>query len=281
MKIIVEPTVYLIGRQTVNDEALDNFLADHGVEAWGTDTEVGGEILSEVGGRLCYMSFAKPRPGGSEAYLGNIKQSGHGSVLEHAVWNLLVVGISRTCSHELVRHRAGFGFSQLSQRYVDESIAEYVCPDVIATDPELYAIWLDAVERSHAAYLTLVEKLNERVLLERYMAATGGGAEPATVNELRSWALTSLDRDARTEVRKTVRQAARSVLPGATETKLFITANARALRHFIELRGSAKAEPEIRKLAAKIMRIMQQESPNIFGDYRLTPEGIETPYEKV
>src|SRR5947207_1050106 len=127
IRIIREPTVYLVGRQTVQDAELDRFLADHGV-SWQTDTEVAGEQLVEVAGRLCYMSFAKPRPGGNKTYLGHILEVGHGSVLEHAVWDFIFVGVSRSLTHDLIRHRH-MGYSQLSQRYVDESIAEYVEPD--------------------------------------------------------------------------------------------------------------------------------------------------------
>src|SRR5436189_6010537 len=75
----------------------------------------------------------------------------------------------------------------------------------------------------------------------------------------------------RTLRRKLARQAARSVLPNATETKIFVTANARALRHFVELRGNRHAETEIRKLAIAVLRIMQAEAPNLFGDYQLVP----------
>jgi thymidylate synthase (FAD) len=73
--------------------------------------------------------------------------------------------------------------------------------------------------------------------------------------------------------RKLARQAARSVLPNATETKIFVTANARALRHFIELRGSEHADIEIRKVAVAVLKIMQQEAPSIFADYTLVPLG--------
>jgi thymidylate synthase (FAD) len=242
MRIIREPAVYLLGRQKVETEELDRLLKDHGV-SWQTDTEIAGEHLTEVAGRLCYMSFARPRPGGNQAYLQHILEVGHGSVLEHAVWDFVFVGVSRTLTHELIRHRAGFGYSQLSQRYVDESVAEYVEPDEIATDPELHRIWLESVAQSHQAYLLLAAKLQEKLQ-----------AEP--------------DRTLR---RKLARQAARSVLPNATETKIFVTANARALRHFIELRGSRHAEPEIRKLAIKVLQIMQKEAPHIFGDYQLVP----------
>ena len=221
---------------------LDRFLTDHGV-SWQTDTEVAGEHLAEISGRLCYMSFARPRPGGNLAYLNHIREVGHGSVLEHAVWNLIFAGVSRSLTHELIRHRAGFGYSQLSQRYVDESIAEYVEPDCIADNPDLHRLWLDAISHSHQAYMKLVERLQE----------------------------TFKDEPDKTLRRKLARQAARSVLPNATETKIFVTANARALRHFIELRGNQHAEVEIRKLAIQVLHIMKSEAPHLFSDYQLTP----------
>src|SRR5580704_3058427 len=239
IRIILEPSVYLLGKQMVDDARLDRFLSDHGV-SWQSDSEVAAEVITETAGRVCYMSFAKPRPGGNSAYLTHIKEVGHGSVLEHAVWSFIVTGISRSCSHELVRHRAGWAYSQLSQRYVDESVAEYVEPDIIANDPELHAIWLEAVGHSHAAYVKLVEKLNAKL------------ADPKTA----AAAMVPPDAD-RTTRRKTARQAARSVLPNATETKIFVTANARALRHFIEMRASQHAEVEIRKLAVQVLRILQ------------------------
>jgi thymidylate synthase (FAD) len=242
IRIFREPLVYLVGRQTVSTEELDRFLEDHGV-AWQTDTEVAAEQLIETAGRVCYMSFAKPRPGGNAAYVGHLLEVGHGSVLEHAAWNFIITGVSRSLTHELVRHRAGFGYSQLSQRYVDESVAEYVEPDVIADDPELHRLWLETVARTHDAYIHLATKLQEKFK----------------------------DEPDRTQRRKLARQAARSVLPNATETKIFVTANARALRHFIEMRASRFAEVEIRKLAVQLLRILQQEAPNLFGDYVLQP----------
>jgi thymidylate synthase (FAD) len=257
IRVIREPSVYLVGRQVVDHAEVDRFLADHGV-TWKSDTEVGGEYLVETAGRTCYMSFAKPRPGGNKTYLHHILEVGHGSVLEHAAWNFVFTGISRSCSHELVRHRAGWGYSQLSQRYVDESVAEYVEPDAIAADPEAHALWLEAVGHAHRAYVKLVERLNERFK----------------------------DEPDRTLRRKMARQAARSVLPNATETKIFVTANARALRHFIEMRASRHAEVEIRKLAVAVLRLMQAEAANLFGDYELIPlpdgtfEAI-TPHRKV
>jgi len=247
IRILHEPAVYLVGRQVVDDAEVERFLADQGV-SWQTDTEVAGEQLAEIAGRLCYLSFARPRPGGNKTYLGHIKEVGHGSVLEHAAWNFVFTGCSRSLTHELVRHRAGMAYSQLSQRYVDESIAEYVEPDVIAADPALHKVWLQAVAQAHLAYVQLVG-----LLAESYK-----------------------DEPDRTLRRKLARQAARSVLPNATETKIFVTANARALRHFIEMRASRHAEVEIRKLAVKVLQIMMVEAPNLFDDYQLVPLGDGT-----
>jgi thymidylate synthase (FAD) len=194
------------------------------------------------------MSFAKPRPGGNGAYLHHILEVGHGSVLEHAVFNLIITGVSRSFTHELIRHRAGFGYSQLSQRYVDESTADWVEPDAIAEDPRLHEIWVRAIENCHRAYTELVDGL------------VGKFAEVPD----------------KTLRRKLARQAARSILPNATETKIFVTANVRALRHFIELRCNEHAEVEIRKVAAEVLRTVQQAAPHMFGDYVLEPLGDGT-----
>jgi thymidylate synthase (FAD) len=240
LEIVREPKVYLVGRQTVDAEGVERFLADEGV-SWRTDTEVGGEQLAEIAGRVCYMSYGKGRKTNRE-FIGHLVEVGHGSVLEHGVWSFLITGVSRSFTHELIRHRH-FSYSQLSQRYVDESDSDFIEPDVIAEDPELHAAWREAVEASRRAYDRLVEGLERRFT----------------------------DVPEKTLRRKLARQAARSVLPNATETKIFVTGNARALRHFIELRGSEHAEVEIRKVAVEILRIMQQEAPSLFADYTLVP----------
>jgi thymidylate synthase (FAD) len=225
---------------------------------------VGGEQIVEAAGRICYMSFGKGRKTNKE-YIENLMSMKHGSVLEHAVWDLVIAGVSRSFSHELVRHRAGFGYSQLSQRYVDETQANFVEPEIIAKDERLHGVWLRAVKASHAAYVELVDGLMA-VAEER---ATASGEK---VNK--------------THLRKQVREAARSVLPNATETMIFVSANARALRHFIELRGSEGADAEIRRVAVQVLRVMQAEAPTLFGDYTIEtlPDGSDvarTDWEKV
>jgi thymidylate synthase (FAD) len=227
---------------------VQRFLDDEAT-SWTTDSDNGTELVAELAGRVCYMSFGE-RQGrrSNREYLANIISMEHGSVLEHAVWNFVVTGVSRSFSHELVRHRAGWGYSQLSQRYVDESDTDFVEPDVIADDPDLHAVWLESVQRSHDAYLRLAEQLLRKV------------AETSPELKLRNRRIRA-------------RQAARSVLPNATETKIFMSANARALRHFIEYRGAPDAEPEIRKVAVKLCEVMQAEAPSLFGDYQLEELG--------
>jgi thymidylate synthase (FAD) len=245
-KIITEPRVYLIGRQSIDEGMLKAFLDDEDF-VFETDTDVPAEIIAEAAGRVCYMSFGKGRKTNAD-YLERIISSHHGSVLEHCVWNFLVTGISRSLTHELIRHRAGWGYSQLSQRYVDESDAKFVVPPLYRENEELYGRWLSAVEAAHKAYVDLVE------------------ATDPYVEELNPH-LTATDR------RKIVRQSARSVLPNACETKIFITANARALRHFFEMRGSIHADTEIRELAIAMFRIMKEEAPNIMADLSVVIEG--------
>src|SRR6185437_1752422 len=123
------------------------------------------------------------------------------------------------------------------------------------------ASWLAAIEQTHEAYKELVEKLAAKVQTEH----------------------PDLGRTARM---KMAREAARSVLPNATETKMLFSANARALRWIITLRGGEGAEPEIRKFAVKLCRVMQQEAPVLFGDFEVVQlpdgsEGVKAGHQKV
>jgi len=204
-----------------------------------------GERLAEFAGRLCYMSQKNPANRGTREYLENIKKQGHGSVLEHATYSLLLEGVSRSLTHELVRHRAGFAYSQLSQRYVDESNAAFVIPPAIIGDEALLAEWKTQVEGAQATYVALVDKL-----MERY-----------------KWVEDKVHR------RKMAREAARGVLPNSTETKIVVTANARAWRTMLELRSSEGAEFEIRRMAVTILRVLQDIAPGFFADFEVYTAG--------
>ncbi|HET8769367.1 MAG TPA: FAD-dependent thymidylate synthase [Gemmatimonadaceae bacterium] len=208
-----------------------------------------GERLAEFAGRLCYMSQRNPASRSTREYLENIKKQGHGSVLEHANYSLLIEGVSRSLTHELVRHRAGFAFSQLSQRYVDESDAAFVVPPAILGDEALVAAWKAQIESAQATYVALVDKL-----MDRY-----------------KWV------DDKVHRRKMAREAARGVLPNSTETKIVVTANARAWRTMLELRSSEGAEFEIRRMAVLTLRVLQAEASAFFNDFEvyMAPDRVE------
>src|SRR5213595_1941746 len=231
MEIFRAPRVTLIARPEFIEP-------EHLHVQWRGDSSP-GERLAEFAGRICYMSQHNPANRSTAEYLENIKKQGHGSVLEHAVYVLLIEGISRSCSHELVRHRAGFAYSQLSQRYVDESHAAFVVPPAVIGDEKLETMWKTQVEGAQATYVALVEQL-----MERY-----------------SWVVDRVHR------RKMAREAARAVLPNATETKIVVTGNARAWRTMLELRSSEGAEMEIRRLALAALRLLQREAIGFFSDF--------------
>jgi thymidylate synthase (FAD) len=130
----------------------------------------------------------------------------------------------------------------LSQRYVPESDAAMVEPEVIAADPELHARFVTATEAGVRAYTELLEGLEQRF----------AGVGNATLRH------------------KQARQAARAVLPNATETRIVVTGNYRAWRHFIAMRASEHADVEIRALAVECLRQLQKVATNVFADFTIS-----------
>jgi thymidylate synthase (FAD) len=216
---------------------------------WETDTD-GGQALAEFAGRACYQSWKKPNPvtATNAGYLRHILDVGHLSVLEHGTVTMYFSGVSRSLTHELIRHRH-FSYSQLSQRYVPERDAAMVEPDVIAEDPELHAKFVEATDAAVRAYTELLEGLQKKF----------ADVEQATLR------------------RKQARQAARAVLPNATETRIVVTGNYRAWRHFVAMRASEHADVEIRALAIASLRELQRVAPNVFADFEISslPDGTE------
>jgi thymidylate synthase (FAD) len=228
----MNPTVQLVAKT--------EFTAPEGVP-WTTDAD-GGQALAEFAGRACYQSWGKPNPATATnaGYLRHILEVGHLSVLEHGTVSFYISGVSRSLTHELIRHRH-FSYSQLSQRYVPERDAQMVEPEVIAADPELSALFQKAAAASLTAYTELLTGLEERF----------ADVPNATLR------------------RKQARQAARAVLPNATETRIVVTGNYRAWRHFVAMRASEHADVEIRALAVECLRQLQREVPNVFGDFEI------------
>ena len=208
---------------------------------WSTDAE-GGPALVEFAGRACYQSWSKPNPrtATNAAYLRHIIDVGHFSVLEHASVSFYITGISRSCTHELIRHRH-FSYSQLSQRYVPEHDSQVVLPPGMEDDPALAETFTAAADASRATYTELLSRLEEKF----------AGESNAVLR------------------RKQARQAARAVLPNATETRIVVTGNYRAWRHFIAMRASEHADIEIRRLAIECLRQLIDIAPQVFSDFEI------------
>jgi thymidylate synthase (FAD) len=208
---------------------------------WDTDAD-GGQALVEFAGRAVYEAWDKPNPATAtnRGYVQHVLEVGHLALLEHSSVTLYLTGISRAVAQELVRHRH-LSFSQLSPRHVPEQAA-VVEPAAIAADPVLHERFLAAADASLAAYAELLEGLEERF----------ADVPNATLR------------------RKQARQAARAVLAGAVETRIVVTGNYRAWRHFVAMRGSEHADAEIREVALACLRELRQIAPHVFDDFRIS-----------
>lgn len=242
--------VYLVGRPTFDEKTFLAFLEQHGLSWRRTPTASEAQELVETAGRLCYMSFGNQQSSKSnETYLRSLILMGHESVLEHVNWSFVAVGISRALTHQIVRHRVGFAFSQLSQQYQDQSEATFVAPSHLR-HPRAFAAWRRAIETARESYKEIMDALRN--------------SEHTTDENIPP-----------KEVLRAMRSAARSVLPNATETKIFLTANARALRHFLATRGSILGDEEMRVFATELLKLIRQESPALFLDFEIEelPDG--------
>lgn len=189
--------------------------------------------LAEFAGRLCYLSWSRPNPGTrrNSDYLANIIEQQHYSVLEHATAVFYVADVSRSFSHELVRHRH-LSFSQLSQRFVDEKNATMIIPPGFA---DMMAV-IAQFGSTTTALLEMYEQIVER-LLEAGLT------------------------------RKQAREAARAVLPNATETRLVVSGNLRAWRDVIRRRIDPAADAEMQLFAHAALKHLKRIAPGCFQDF--------------
>lgn len=237
-------------------EGFREFLSGWDEELGFTDyeKEIGAlrpaEELVKFAGQLCYLSLGPGRTKNADAgnYLDHIRKSGHGSVFEHANFSFLFYGIDRSVTHELVRHRAGFAFSQVSQRYVSGRTLRFVERPEYQTNDVLHQKFLGRIDDTASCYNLLAEQL---IAIQR-------SGDPSL-----------LSGDAKTELRKKVNQCARSLLPNETEAPIVVTANVRAWRHFIEMRANKAAEVLIRDLAMQVAGKLDDRAPLLFRDYKV------------
>lgn len=222
-----EPKATPIGFTSSNVEALDDFMST----SWSS---LPAEDLMEFAGRVCYQSFHKPNPATRENadYLRNIIAQGHESVLEHATVSFYLEGVSRAFTHELVRHRH-FNYSQLSQRFVDESEARFIVPPALRGNDVAENLLKAQAKNALIAYSDLVDTLqNDGV------------------------------------PRKQAREAARAVLPNNIETKIVVTGNHRAWREFLNRRLDPAADAEMREVAKLIYDFLSAAYPSMYEDIK-------------
>lgn len=253
--------VVMIAKPDVEIEGLRPFLEGFGEELdFAQYVEDPTELppaaqLLKTAGQTCYASFGPKRSRNESAkrYFDNLTSSGHGSVYEHATFSFLCYGISRSNTHEIVRHRAGTAYSQLSQRFVSGKVLRFVERPEYRRHPSLHKRFQERIDRAAEEY--------EQVADELLALQAEGDAK--------------LTAEARTDRRKRVQQTARSVLPNEAETLLTMTANVRAWRHMIEMRTDEHAESEIRDLFLRIFLCLRMAEPILFADYQVEsyPDG--------
>lgn len=240
----VTPKVFLVGETSIIDSGLNGYL-NHINTKWRPDSDTSdSEKLIEVYGRMCYRSFEpKMNPNvnkireGNSKYISNIIKSKHGSVIEHAVTNWILVDISRVVTHEMVRHRAGTAFSQESLRYVRLDDLGLWLPPGIDTDPHLKALFEQTFEDLGQLQIEMAKYLK-------------------------------LDEADNFHYKKKFTSAMRRLAPDGVATSLGMSLNFRALRHIAEMRTSEGAEVEIRFVVDQMITIAKERYPNIFADFK-------------
>lgn len=238
---VVKPEVKLLAKSWADIVFTDPDTGEIGYgELEGMELSPGArdaENLVEFAGRACYQSFHKPNPATEENadYIANIIAQGHESVLEHATVSFYLTGVSRALTHELIRHRH-LSYSQMSQRFVDESDANIVMPPAISAlfheGSKEYETVLKHAKKSLKRYSALVESLQDEGL-----------------------------------PRKQAREAARAVLPNCMETRIVVSGNLRAWRDYLKKRTSPHADAEIRIVSQMILSELYDIAPSVFKDF--------------
>ena len=209
------------------------------------------ERLIATAAKLCYSSsdIESLRDGLSddkvESFIDMIVSIGHESVVEHVSFTFGIEGISRACSHQLVRHRIA-SYSQKSQRYVSENGFEFITPPAVAEIPEAKSEYDRIIAGITEGYEKLAGLLTDKHTAE-FIAQ---GLDEKT---------------ARSKASKLANEDARFILPNACETKIVVTMNVRSLFNFFRHRCCNRAQWEIRAVANEMLRQCMEVAPHIFS----------------
>lgn len=273
IRIITEPNIFLLGETKINTDELDRYiefvekesnLGDANKLRVIRDNHITGkysdlDLIPEIGGRICYQSYFKGRD--TEEYNEHILDSGHGSVLEHSDLVFVLTGVSRSFTHQLIRHRAGTAFSELSQRFVGAN--------------EKTGQWNMVVPTS------MVERFNiDGSLKQNFMNDCGSQIEIYKLNQKQiRESLKHLYSGYK--LTKVVNEAAREFLPNMVETRIVFKTNLRELRHILSVRGSEHADAQIRNVAVKMLEKIQQKNLLTTKDISYDGKNINMKYLSV
>jgi len=208
------------------------------------------ERVIATAAKLCYSSsdITSLRDGLTDDKVADFVEMlasiGHESVMEHVSFTFGIEGISRACSHQLVRHRIA-SYSQKSQRYVNENGFEFITPPEIESVPEAKVFFEEEMQRITESYDKLADILTEKHK-ERFVSE--GMDEKAAASK----------------ARKLANEDARFILPNACETKIVVTMNVRSLFNFFKHRCCNRAQWEIRAVADEMLRLCYSAAPNVF-----------------
>lgn len=210
-----------------------------------------GEMTIAQAGKLCYspVGVEEIKKDLTEEevskYIQMLINLGHFSPLEHVSLTFAIEGVSRTLTHQLVRHRLA-SYSQQSQRYVRLDKFEYIIPPAISENPKAKEIFLKAMDADMKAYNDLVDCLYDKNF--KAMVDKGYG-----------------EKKAKSQAEKKSIEDARYVFPNACETKIVMTMNARSLLHFFSVRTCNRAQWEIKNLAIEMLKLAKEVYPAIFS----------------
>ena len=208
------------------------------------------EKVISMAAKLCYSSVGVDdieknlTDESIDKFLNMLINMGHESPLEHVSFTFAVEGISRACSHQLVRHRIA-SYSQQSQRYVKLDQFEYIIPKEIEAIDEAKEVFINAMKQDQEAYDKLVDILFEK----HYNNLINCGKN---------------EKEAKRNAEKKAIEDARYVFPNACETKLVFTMNTRTLYNFLHHRCCERAQWEIRDLAIEMLRLLKEVAPILF-----------------
>lgn len=229
-----------------------------------------------MAGKLCYSPVGIEElkenltPIKSERFVNKLLSMGHESPLEHVTFTFGIEGISRACSHQLVRHRIA-SYSQQSQRYVKLEQFEYIIPPAIEKNEELKEVFIDHMMKTQDAYDILVERLLCDIILEKYPNECEECFEEWSNNQyIDGYDDLSIFKDKYKkkylEAEKQAIEDARYVFPNACETKIVVTMNVRTLYHFFQERCCERAQWEIREMATEMLKQCKEVSPILFAN---------------